>query len=172
MRTLLSRLALLCLFSLLVGCGFHLRGSQPVDLPFKQVYLAKSGVFQLDLDTQRTLSERGGVQVLEQNNTDAPVLDSLQESRNRSLRSVNIDGKVKEYELQYTFAFRLRSAAGETLLQNQISLVRRMSYSDDALLAKEQEENRLYLDMRQDALQQMLRRLARVPIGNASATVQ
>ncbi|NLR76145.1 LPS-assembly lipoprotein LptE [Leeia aquatica] len=169
MRTLLSRLCLLGLLGLLAGCGFHLRGAQPVELPFKQVFLAKSGVFQLDLDAQRTLSERGGVEVLAQSSSDAPVLDSLQESRNRNLRSVNIDGKVKEYELQYTFSFRLRSAAGETLLQNQISLVRRMSYSDDALLAKEQEENRLYLDMRQDALQQMLRRLAHAPVGSTPA---
>lgn len=52
----------------------------------------------------------------------------------------------------------------EFIAPTEIVLVRDISFSDERVLAKEQEEALLYRDMQNDMVQQMMRRLAAAKI--------
>lgn len=75
--------------------------------------------------------------------------------------SLSLAGKVREFELRYRLAYRLLDhAANDIVPPGEIELKRDLTYDDTQVLAKESEEALLYEDMKADAVQQMLRRLA------------
>ena len=72
---------------------------------------------------------------------------------------------MREFQLRYRFAYRVHDLKGrEFVPPTEIILVRDISFSDERVLAKEQEEVLLYRDMQNDMVQQVLRRLAAVKI--------
>jgi LPS-assembly lipoprotein len=57
-------------------------------------------------------------------------------------------------------SYRITDQAGlEVAPATEIALNRELTYSDQNTLAKESEENMLYRDMQNDAIQQLVRRL-------------
>jgi LPS-assembly lipoprotein len=156
MNIQLRFVAMLCLLTL-AACGFHLRGMQ--DMPFKTLYIQKSGETQLVKDLQRSLAS-SGVQVV-------PTL--MGEKNDKKILSLGGSGKVKEYELVYQVVLRMRDASSETWGAPQTVEIRRdYSYSDTQLLAKDYEESRMYSDMRADATREIMRRLnAQKPSGKS-----
>ncbi len=85
----------------------------------------------------------------------------LADTRSKVIMSLNALGKVREYQLNQRFRFRLVDKGGAEIIgPSEISLRRDMPYDDTQVLAKEQEENLLYQDMQKDLIQQLLRRLA------------
>ena len=70
-------------------------------------------------------------------------------------------GRVTEYQLVRTFAFRVLDKDGKDLVpQREIVLRRDLPYSDDVVLAKASETEILVRDMQADLVNQILRRLA------------
>jgi LPS-assembly lipoprotein len=62
--------------------------------------------------------------------------------------------------LRYRLSYRLTDSESRELLPTtEVQLKRDLSYSDTDVLGKEQEEALLVRDMRNDAVQQVLRRL-------------
>ena len=85
----------------------------------------------------------------------------LGETRNKSILSLNSQGRVREYLLSYTLSFTVRDAKGNVMLApTEITLHRNMSFDETQVLAKEAEEALLYRDMQGDLVQQIMRRLA------------
>ena len=77
--------------------------------------------------------------------------------------SLSGGGLVREFELIYLLNFRIREASNPIWGPLQTIRNRRdFSYNDNALLGKVEEEERLNADMRQDAIRELLRRLAAV----------
>jgi len=69
-------------------------------------------------------------------------------------------GVVREFELNYRVNFRLRDPSSELWGEVQtVSGRRDFSYDDSEILAKSFEEQRLYQDMRDDAVRELMRRL-------------
>ena len=94
------------------------------------------------------------------------ILEILDETQQKQILSLSAAGRVQEYLLRYRIAFRVRDANGKELLPaDEITLERDFIYDDDAALAKENEELFLYQDMRQDAIQQLVRRLSIIDLG-------
>ncbi|WP_018150642.1 LPS-assembly lipoprotein LptE [Leeia oryzae] len=157
--------SLLITSALLTGCGFHLRGLQDVaELPFQNLYVKPTGDFELDQGIRRVLESRSGVTLSTDAKTAPYQLSGITEQHGKTLRSIDINGKAKEYLLNYAFSYQVQDASGQVIQDNTLTLSRTMSYSDNALLAKEQEEAQLYKDMRQDAIFQMLRQLGKLPV--------
>ena len=76
----------------------------------------------------------------------------------------DISGKVSDYLLNYSVTFSLTAADGKVLLPSQvIKLQREYTFDKLNVLAKEREDEFLRREMRRDAVQQILRLLARVP---------
>ena len=148
---------------LLCACGFHLRGhgDKKVELAFQNVYLKAGG------ETPFVEALRAGlafnqVAVSESSDQATITLEVVSESSEKQILSLSGAGKVLEYQLRYRVVLRAYDKQLAVWLPNEeIMLMRTLTYDDTQVLAKEQEEAGLYADMRSDAVSQSLRRLSR-----------
>lgn len=157
MRALIAILIAL----LLTACGFQLRGAQP--LPFSSLYIAEN--WELGATLKRNIRALGSTQLAQTPQEAQAVFTSIGEAREKIILSLSATGRVREFQLRYRFAYRVHDLKGrEFVPPTEIILVRDISFSDERVLAKEQEEVLLYRDMQNDMVQQVLRRLAAVKI--------
>lgn len=165
MRSKLSRRSALGLMGVLLsGCGFALR--KPLNFAFGTVYLTATDSGGLRPAMRRALEQGGQVRVLAESadplSADV-VLEVPGETRQKVVSGVNAAGQVREFVLRTRLRFRLRTPRGlELLPMTELMAEREVGFAEQAALAKEEEEALLYRDMRQDLVQQMLRRLAAV----------
>lgn len=154
-----SCVALAATVLLLSACGFQLRGNY--SFPFKRLALI-GGDAEIGARIQRMVE--GGSQTRVVKSPDgADAILSISEDRSTSVLTLNAAGQVNEYELDYTMSYRLVGADGAVLLPPSVIRINRtMTYSDQYALAKSQESNLLYRDMRNDAVDQLLRRMSAV----------
>jgi LPS-assembly lipoprotein len=143
---------------LLAGCGFRLRGTAVV--PFETIHVpgATAGIA---LDLKRNIETGTRARVVDDPKAAQALLQVTEESRSREILSLTSAGRVREFQLRYRVGFRVVDGkGGEFVPASVIQLTRDMTYSDAEILAKEQEEQLLFRDMRSDMVQQILRRLA------------
>ncbi|TCJ12760.1 lipoprotein B transmembrane [Parasulfuritortus cantonensis] len=159
----------------LAGCGFQLRGQ--AKLPFKSAYVEAGGVggrgsaitgpMPSARSRESTLAKSlrhyldvQGKLAAQRNKADVVIL-LTNETRGKSILSLSGAGKVREYRLVHSLTISAISPGGEEMLApTDIRLTRDFSYSDEQILAKEAEEATLRKDMEDEALRQIIRRLA------------
>lgn len=146
----------------LVACGFHLRGSGgnamlPASLSAVRVTMAGPSENEPLAEVVRQALARAGATLTDA--SDAPTLVLVGERIESRVASVSpATAKVAEYLLLYAAGFRLdgpRPLAAQT-----VRLQRDYSFDPTQVLAKEQQERELLSNMRQEAAQQIVRRLA------------
>lgn len=154
---------LLVLTLTLSACGFHLRGKAGYELPFQTLYLQASSA-QSILAAQLKRSLEANDIVFTPTAATAPfTLQIVSEHMDKQILSLSGAGRVLEYRLQYRVSFRAYDAQQrDWMAPGEITLRRDFSYDDAQVLAKAKEESLLYQDMRNDAVQQILRRLSHV----------
>lgn len=143
---------------LLAGCGFRLRGT--AEVPFETIHVpgATAGIA---LDLKRNIEAGTRARVVDDPKAAQALLQVTEEARSREILSLTSAGRVREFQLRYRVGFRVHDGkGGEFVPASVIQLTRDMTYSDAEILAKEQEEQLLFRDMRTDMVQQILRRLA------------
>ncbi|MGK5017081.1 LPS assembly lipoprotein LptE [Janthinobacterium sp. 61] len=167
--SLLGRRAVLALglTVLLSACGFHLRGSNgSFMLPFATMYIGLPETSPLAIGLKRYIRAIGSTEVVDTKDGADAVLEVLtdpERNRTKTILSLNKNGRVQEYQLGYSINFRVVDKAGNQLLApTTISLVRPITFDESQVLAKETEEAALYRDMRNDLVQQIMRRLAAI----------
>jgi LPS-assembly lipoprotein len=157
----------LLLTATLSACGFHLRGDGGhYTLPFPTMYIGLPESSPLAIDLKRNIRVNGSTTVVN-NAKDADgvveVISNPEATKTKTILSLNSNGRVRQYLLQYTIVFRVLDRQGAELLgPTTISLSRPIDFNETQLLAKEQEEALLYKDMQTDLVQQMMRRMAAV----------
>jgi LPS-assembly lipoprotein len=157
----MRKLIALLLALTLAGCGFQLRGAQP--LPFSSMYIAEN--WELGAMLRRNIRAIGSTQLAESPQQAQAVFTLIGEAREKNILSLSGTGRVREFQLRYRIAFRVHDLKGrEFIPPTEIVLVRDISFSDERVLAKEQEEVLLYRDMQNDMVQQLLRRMAAAKI--------
>lgn len=162
-----TSLTMLMLTLLLGACGFHLRGQAAFALPFKALYIKSANAYAPFITALKHAIEANGVQV-----TDAPeqaqlTLHIVSETTDKQILSLSASGQVLEYSLYYRISYQAYDRnQHDWLAPDEIKLQRDYSYDVTQVIAKQQEETMLYQDMRNDAVQQMLRRLnhAKAPL--------
>ena len=160
-RRTLACTAALMLASLLSACGFQLRGGTA--LPFETLMVTGADNTPFAIDLRRGLRASRRVEVVDELARAQAVLQVTGLSQERRILSLSAAGRVQEYQLIYRVSFRVHDGRGKELLPlNDIVLRRDITYNDSQVLAKEQEEILLVRDMQNDAVQQVLRRLAAV----------
>jgi LPS-assembly lipoprotein len=159
-----SSLALLCaggvvfIAVLLAGCGFHLRGEAHYE--FDTLYLNSPAAQPLTADLRRSLAGIGTAELVASPDKAQVILDIASVENNKQILSLSSGGKVSEFLLSKRVLFRVHDAAGNDWLPTSELVVRRTySYSDSAALPKEAQEQRLWREMQDDAVQQIVRRL-------------
>jgi LPS-assembly lipoprotein len=151
--------ALAFLFAALVaGCGFHLRGT--ATLPFDTISVP--GETPLSIELQRNIASGTNAKVVPQDANPQAILALLGETRDRLILSLNSQGQVTEYELRYFVTFRVYSPKGTDYIRSSQIALRRPITFNDQVLAKEEEAELIYREMRQDMVQLIMRRLAAV----------
>ena len=143
---------------LLASCGFHLRGTVELPAHLSPVYLDKEN---MSLPLYRELGSRiKSSGAVTDNVTDAASeITVVNESRARSIRSVDSSGRASEYGLKYTLIFSVKSN-GDMLIENgTIERNRTLLFNPDAVLGVANEEQNLYHDMIEDAAGSLMLRL-------------
>ncbi|SAK84004.1 lipoprotein [Caballeronia hypogeia] len=154
-----SFLALLGGAAALSACGFQLRGQQ--DYAFKRLAIT-GGTPQMVARLERMVQGGSDTVIVKPFEKPDATLN-LSEGQGLRTLSLNAQGVVQEYELVYNLNYSLMGADGTLLIPpSAIALNRSMTYSDQYTLAKSQESTLLYNDMRNDAVDQLTRRLATV----------
>lgn len=152
----LTASALLCLA--LAACGFQLRGIAP--LPFNSLYVQAASTSQLATQFKRAVRSGSSTRVADHPDDAQVILQIMNELQEKQILSLTGGGRVSEYQLRYRVSFRLTDSKNrEHIPASEIVLRRDYSFNDDQALSKEAEENLLYRDMRNDAVQQLVRRL-------------
>lgn len=166
-RTLL----ILLIFGLLTGCGFHLRGSEPLPEVMARTYLDVPFASPLRYELESQLLGAGG-EVVEQRGSATAILKVQSASiRSRTL-SLDTTGSAREYGLTLNVKYRLLSADGAAqseLLSGRVE--RDLRFDPDNILAQRTEREQLEREMYRLAAQQMLRRLRRaamVPVAETT----
>lgn len=142
----------------LAACGFRLRGT--AELPFQSLYVpgANGGI---GLDLKRNIEAGTGAKVVDTAAAAEAVLVFTQEAREKEILSLTSTGRVREFQLRYRVGFRVHDGKGTDFVPpSVIQLTRDVTYNDEQILAKEQEEQLLFRDMQADMVRQILRRLA------------
>jgi LPS-assembly lipoprotein len=157
-----TRAILLLMVLALAACGFHLRGSnlKGIEFAFKSLYLKAPGETQFVADLRRALTaNKIALTAADQAEL---VLEVVSEQPDKQILSLSGSGRVREFQLFYRVSLRAYdSKQTDWLPAEEISLSRIMTYDDEQILAKQQEEALLYKDMRSDAVAQAMRRLSR-----------
>lgn len=150
--------------AMLSACGFHLRGSgNQAELPFKTIYLGFPGTSSLGNELKRYIASSGSTAVVTDPKTAEAVLEPLAESKNKQIISLNSQGRVREYALNYRLLFQVRDSKNNILLApTDINIRRLISFNELQVLAKESEETMLYRSMQTDLVQQVLWRLTAI----------
>ncbi|CAG0972484.1 LPS-assembly lipoprotein LptE [Methylophilaceae bacterium] len=160
----LSRILVLASALALAACGFEMRGT--ADLSFDTLHMRGANL-SVNKDLKKSLKVNGVTVVEDETKADL-LVEMMSEQREQNILSLSGAGVVREFELVYRVNFRMRNPASETWGEVQTVEGRRdFAYDDAQLLAKQFEEQRLFEDMRIDAVREIMRRLVvQKPKGN------
>jgi LPS-assembly lipoprotein len=159
----ISRRRLLALLPTLTlaACGFQLRGTKSGNLPYKTIFIALPETSDVRIWLERYINAANSSTIVDAPQLAEATFQQLSDSRQKTILSVNAQGRVREYRLQLTYSFRLINAKGQVLVApNEISLSRDITFDDSNVLAKDLEENLLWRDMTNDLVNQIMRRLS------------
>ena len=158
----------------LEGCGFHLRGTGggaelPASLSEVRVVSATPLANDpLTVAVRAALAQSGG-RVVSTPGVPAVVLMGEQtESRVASVSTAT--AKASGYLLLYSVSFKLDGP--QPIAPQTIRLQRTYTFDPTQVLAREQQEQELLRDMRRDAAQQIVRRLARAAAAPTTPSAQ
>lgn len=156
-RTVLS----LMLLAPLGACGFHLRGSQgDFRLPFATLYLDVQRKSAIERELRSAVLGQDGITLTTEAKSAEATLRILSENEEKKILTLNAQGQVREYSLLYRLSFEVKDSDGKTLLEpTELALQTSMAFSESEVLAKETEERMIFTDLRNDAINQLMRRL-------------
>ena len=151
----------LILAAIVAGCGFQLRGTLSSNLPYKTLYIALPETSDVRIWMQRYIRATDQTQIVDSAKDAEAIFVQLQDTRVKTILSVNAQGRVREYRLQLDYKFRVVNSKGQELIgPNEINLSRDITYDDSTVLAKDLEEGLLWRDMNNDLVNQIIRRLS------------
>jgi LPS-assembly lipoprotein len=144
----------------LSACGFHL--SRPPDLGFETLYVSAPTYSSFGAELKRYLASNNSKTRLVDKPEEAQViLEIFSEVNETQILALSSAGRVNELQLRFRVLFGVRDQEKHQWISpTEILLQRDMTYNDQTVLAKESEQALLVQDMRQDAVRQIVRRLA------------
>lgn len=161
----LRRLVLsMLLLATLSACGFQLRGSRPDSrLPFTTLYFDVARNTPLERDLRSAVLAQEDIKLTTDAKSAQATVRILSEAEERKILTLNAQGQVREYSLLYRLRYEVKGADDKVLLKpTELALQAFMSYSEAQALAKETEQKMIFSDLRNDAINQMIRQMAQI----------
>ena len=161
-RTLLVAMAL---SPLLGACGFRLRGVP--NFVFRSIYIQAGRGSPVGTLLRRNLESSSDKLTVLRDPTPLDqaevICQVISEQQQRVIVGMNVAGQVREIELRLLVRFSLRTPGGDDVIPpTEIRQIRNVTYNETNALSKAAEEEMLNKDMRNDIVQQIIRRLAAV----------
>lgn len=143
----------------LQGCGWHLRGAEPLPAELQTLHLqtaSENSKFARELNR----AFRAMDVTLTGSISDAPHALSVSNIRNdRRVLSTTSTAKVAEYLLTSTIIYSVSDTNGEKLVEpTAISTEESYLYNSDNAISSYEEESLLRKEMRSELIQQLIRR--------------
>jgi LPS-assembly lipoprotein len=143
----------------LSGCGFHL--SRPPELPFETLYVVAPSYSSFGAELKRYLASNSTTRLVDRPEQAQVTLHIASELFETQILALSVAGRVNELQLSYRVAYSVQDREKhQWIAPTEIVLHRDMTYDDTTVLAKENEQALLQQAMRQDAVRQIVRRLA------------
>lgn len=155
-------ITLALLISLIQACGFQLRGALDLSQDISPIYVQQNNLFELGREIQSLLNANK-LQIAENEKQAKAQLALLSEIRSRRVLSVDSNGRVREYLLNYTvnFSIKIKQTTGikQQDRQDTISVRRSLVFDPEAVIAVVNESEILYKDMQRDVARLILLKL-------------
>ena len=134
---------------MLTGCGFQLRGN--IDLPsdLKQVSVVSNKYSDLVKNLNQRFSNNN-IQVVDKSDRDLYRVKIVSETFNRRQLSINISGRVNEYELIYNIIYQI-SSPDEKAKEEAMSLYRDYSFDENNIMGNTDREAQIKKEMTSNA---------------------
>jgi len=157
------RIGLTLFLSLLIGCGYHLRGSITLPDELKNMYLFGPSA-SLKTEIEQILRSSKGKFATSPNEAGV-VIKVMKEDLSRRVLSIGSTGKASEFELNYYLRFQIYDNQEVALMDEQTIELSREYFNDQtAVLAKEGEETIIR--------KEMYKQVARMLIARAQLAVE
>ena len=146
----------------LAGCGFHLQGLSRLPPSFASTYLEAEDHY---TDFNRAMLEdlrAAGSRVVGAGEEAGATVEILTDDSGQHVLSVSANNTPTEYEVYYTVKYRVRIGAREVLAPTTLTQTRNYSFDENAILAKEQEQEIIRRALAHDIAALVVRRLAAV----------
>jgi len=156
---LITLSAALVLTLVVAGCGFKPVGQ--ASMPFDTLYVTAPDYSSFGAEFKRFVESGGRTRVTDNPQQAQVILEILSETQEQQILSLTSAGRVAEFLLRYRVVYRLRdNEKRDWIPRGEINLQRDYTYDDTIVLAKENEAQLLFKDMKNDAIQQLVRRLS------------
>lgn len=157
--------------TLLSACGWHLRGFSSVPINLDRVYLtAQDSHGALITELKRAL-QSNKVQVTNASADAQYTIELSNEKTERRTVSVGNNALAAEYELNMSMDYRILNPAGEVVAPLVTATTyRAYTFDINAVVAKAEEERLIEREMRNNLVQQVLRRLQFISQDQSAAT--
>lgn len=152
----------LCIFILISGCGFHLRGQMDIPTWLDQVAIINQGAhYEMD----RLIKEQ-----LQANHIKVCMDPALakywlileSDSYNQQITSISSSTTPRQYQLLYTVLFKLKQVRGDDIIPSgKVIVTRQITLNSDRILGSDSEEALIQKEMRQSAATNILTQLSR-----------
>ncbi|MDX8378966.1 MAG: LPS assembly lipoprotein LptE [Gallionella sp.] len=157
-------LIMLALSLLLTACGYHLRGD--ATMPFKTLYITATNPSSPLISELRSRLKDNHVKLVDKADLAEVILDISLDQTDKQILTLASSGLVSAFQLRYHVSLRAYDKQQRVWLPaDELRLSRDYTYNDTQILAKASEEALLYQSMRNDMVQQILRRLSHTKPG-------
>jgi LPS-assembly lipoprotein len=164
-------LLVVVLMSLLASCGYHLRGAYQLPPQMATTVIRSDNMNGELVRSLRRGLETGGTNVVSEVNpadshsvkqSKVTVLRLFKENQSKRVLSVDVNGRVREFELYYKISIELTGADGFFMPEQTLELSRDFLFDPEDVLGKSDEEADLLRDMQRDMVRLIMLRLQAV----------
>ena len=144
-KNLYSIFIVMIMMSLITSCGYSMRGSLNLPPSLAKISVYSDTYSKLVTSINSTLIN-SGITVTSSNNKDLYRIIILSEKLNRRQLSMNITGRVNEYELIYEVRYEINSP-NEKNLSDSIILYRDYSFDENNVMGNSDREDNIHQEM-------------------------
>jgi LPS-assembly lipoprotein len=152
-------IALLLSTTLLTACGWHLRGSIALPEDLDSIYLSAEDTHGTLITDMRRALESNNIALVDSASNASYSIKLLNERSERRAASLGGDALVSEYELTMEVDYSIERGEEVLLQQDTARAIRTYDYDRNQVLGKNEEESIIRSELRNELIQQIVRRL-------------
>lgn len=148
--------------SILIGCGFKLRGNYSFPKELQQVYITPNTPFEPFQKNLRRQLLKNGVQVLSSPTDDVAILFISAPSFSEEVLATNITSQMQRLKVNFTLDYRLTKHEKDLLNNNHLKLSKDYLHNPNQPVTGSRELQIIQDELINDGVQQLLRQLSNV----------